>query len=955
MPAVNVYSGKSNRRLLDALQVTDEALLLAPTRGAADEFVWSRKTGVLGVHRFTLAQLASQIASAVLIPVTPLAQEALIARAVNELRRKKKLGYFAPVADTPGFVRAAAATINELRLNKTPPPGDLAPLAKLYDEFLWEAKLADFAEMYRLACEAKESRFFGLPLLLLDIPVRTEWERKFLKHVISRSKSVTAVVLDGDDESPFSGATAIPEPIETAIDRVRRHLFSPMVPPSASIDETFGYFSAPGENFECVEITRRIQRAEIPFDRIAILLRHPERYQPLVEEALRRAGIPGWFSHGTVRPDPAGRAFLSLLNCALDNYSASRFTEYLSLGQVPREEDEQIAPYAWEQLIVDAAVVGGADRWNRRLTGLANEFRAKEAPAFRVEQLEKLRAFAIPMIERLAALPRGGDWGQWLDALDDFARAVLRYPDGVLEVLAELEPMREIGPVSLEEVYNVLTERMGTLRREPSPRRFGQVFVGTIEEARGRHFDLLFLPGLAEGMFPKRAQEDPLLLDEARKPLGLPTQDTRFGRERLLLRIAAAAGDWLVVSYPRMDNAQSRPRVPSFYAFEVMRAAVGQLPDLREFEEMARAGASVRLGWPAPADPTLAIDDAEYDLAVLSGPLKHGSGRYMINENPALGRAMRARGRRWRSKWFDEDGIIAPLDILKEHRLSARNYSATALQRFAACPYQFLLHSIYHLQPRDEAVAIEQLDPLTRGTLFHDVQRRFFERMSPWQNRALPEMLDILDQVLDQAANEYYEELAPAIDRVWEREIEEMRSDLRGWLREVSRNPEWVPRYFEHEFEQELLGIKLKGKIDLIEEHATRGVLRITDHKTGKPPKERPAFVGGGQTFQPVLYAAAVEAEFGRDVETGRLFYATQRGNYQESEIPISAAARHHAAEALKIIDQSIETGFLASAPAKGACQFCDYRIVCGPYEELRISRKSPDPLQALIALRKMP
>ena len=27
-------------------------------------------------------------------------------------------------------------------------------------------------------------------------------------------------------------------------------------------------------------------------------------------------------------------------------------------------------------------------------------------------------------------------------------------------------------------------------------------------------------------------------------------------------------------------------------------------------------------------------------------------------------------------------------------------------------------------------------------------------------------------------------------------------------------------------------------------------------------------------------------------------------------------------------------------APAKGACRFCDYQIVCGPYEELRTARK---------------
>ena len=79
----------------------------------------------------------------------------------------------------------------------------------------------------------------------------------------------------------------------------------------------------------------RIGLLGVPFDRIAILLRNVEQYQPLVEEALRRAAIPAYFSRGVARPDPAGRAFLALLACAGEGCSASRFAEYLSLGQLP--------------------------------------------------------------------------------------------------------------------------------------------------------------------------------------------------------------------------------------------------------------------------------------------------------------------------------------------------------------------------------------------------------------------------------------------------------------------------------------------------------------------------------------------------------------------------------------------------------------------------------------------
>src|SRR5258708_5744230 len=81
---------------------------------------------------------------------------------------------------------------------------------------------------------------------------------------------------------------------------------------------------------------RREGERGVPFARVAVLLRAPGQYRPLLEEAFARAGMPGHFASGTLRPDPAGRAFLALLACAADGLSARRFAEYLSLGEVPQ-------------------------------------------------------------------------------------------------------------------------------------------------------------------------------------------------------------------------------------------------------------------------------------------------------------------------------------------------------------------------------------------------------------------------------------------------------------------------------------------------------------------------------------------------------------------------------------------------------------------------------------------
>jgi ATP-dependent helicase/nuclease subunit B len=1049
---------------LASLKGHAEVVVLAQSRGAADDFVRAAcGAGLLGVHRTTLTGLAVDLAAiplarAGLMPVGGLGAEAMVARVIHKLKAES-IPYFQPVADTPGLARAVARTIAELRLEvvrpedvaATGPPGrDLARMAALYEEELASRSAADFALLLRYAIGAAREgkhRWLGLPVLLLDPDLQSSLRREFAEAVLARSpESFETNLTCGAGSQP--GCPLGPaSQAATTIDRIRESLFAESVSPAEEPDSTLDYFSAAGESLECVEIARRIQKivaaGEAAFDRMAILLRSPERYQPLVEEALRRAGIPAHFSRGVARPDPAGRAFLALLACAGEGCSATRFAEYLSLGQAPPidrvpagsavplpPEDEVLARYyereaapesesapmpepaegedaaviggtlqspaAWEKLLVDAAVIGGRDRWARRLRGLEAEYRVRLADLGQKEEgrrqhlereigrLKNLERFALPLIDRLAALPPRAAWGDWIEHLSALAEAALRRPESVLSVLGELQAMAEVGPVGLDEVSGVLSDRLRFLRREPLAGRYGRVFVSGIDEVRGRVFDIVFLPGLCEGLFPGRPHEDPILLDEYRKGLkaGLQVQDDRVADERRRLHMACAAAETrLVFSYPRMDAVESRPRVPSFYALEIVRAALGKLPELRAFEEKAGRGAPSRLDWPAPANPREAIDDAEFDLATLGRADAGGAGHYLIDANPYLADSLRRYARRNRNAWFAADGIFEPDEAtraaLAKQRLAARSYSPSALQHFAACPYRFLLNAIYHLRPREEKVALEQMDPLTRGALFHDVQYRLFLELQsagllPMSLQNAARVTEIADGVLDLVAEEYQEKLAPAILRVWRSEIEDLRIDLQGWIQHAAAEGEgWIPAHFEFSFgtdsreyrdsastlEPAVLegGVRLRGAIDLIERHPVRGTLRITDHKTGKLPKQLPTYVGGGALLQPLAYGAAAETLLGLPVEQSRLFYCTQRGEYDEIPFEVTANTRKWFSHAMSLIDGEIERGFLPAAPQAGACGMCDYRPVCGPNEERRTSRKHKDQLDALQALRNMP
>jgi CRISPR/Cas system-associated exonuclease Cas4 (RecB family) len=1073
------------RRFVAQFEPGTEVLLLGGSRGSVDDLarIISLESGAtFGLHRLSHTQLAARLAIMEMAarahtPATPLGHEAVVTRAVFDVRRDDALRVFSPVAQTPGFPKALAHTLLDLRLTAVtsgdvanlPRNGaDLAALLDRVDVLLSEAGANDRAALFEAATRALDSPLTGwapMPLLLLDVPFESAVESQFLCALVGQSPQAMITVPAGDISTlewleNRGLRTRIIEPtVQNDLTQLGQCLFSKEPPPPRERSGELIWFSAPGEDRECVEIARRIlkeAKSGVRFDEIAIVIRSAQQYQGVLEHALARAGIPAYFERGTRRPEPTGRAFLAILHCAVENFSANRFAEYLSLGQVPalddtrkmpvptrdstwvasrddifgvlsermpdepeignREDDNDQgiagdlagaqsvvggtlrAPWKWECLLVDSAVIGGSARWARRLDGLAAEYdvrirelTSEQPDSPRIRHLERerqnlshLRSFALPLIDEMSSWPKEAAWGDWIRLLEEFAPRVLRRAEMLLRVLADLRPMAAVGPVTLTEVRDVLADRLGALEVEPPAQRYGRVFVCNPEQLRGRGVRVAFVPGLAERLFPQKLREDPLLLDDLRRALGdkLTVQDDRAANERLLLRLAVGvATDRLYVSFPRLETAEARARVPSFYALEVMRAVTGRIPDHQSLELEASEAANASLAWPAPARPEDAIDDCEHDLSVLRNLMRSeddvkGRAHYMLLLNECARRSASERWARARRPWSVYDGLVrvteATKPFLQSQRLGARPYSVSALQNYAYCPYRFLLSSLYRLQATEQPQPLQRLNPLTKGSLFHEVLAEFFralqQRKIAIETKSLGPVLEVLDATLARVASDYAERLAPAVERVWQDEIASIRTDLHIWARELAGNTGWEPWLFEFGFglpdsperdsnsrrEPVMIDARfiLRGSVDLVERRPGTKTLRVTDHKTSKNRSEPGSVIGHGQQLQPVIYSLAVEAATGGTVESARFSYCTTAGGFSEHTIPINERTRNMGIEALEIIDRAVELGMLPPAPAEKACSFCDFLPVCGPDQELRARRKAREQIADLIELR---
>jgi hypothetical protein len=218
-----VTSAASRRRIarardwLNARRPAEEVLIIGASLGAANELtrgVAQDKRASFGYHRLTLGQLASALARPALsaqrtVPLGALGIQAVTNRAIHILSEAGALGRYANLTSGPGFARAIANVITELRLERIEPdtvarvaPG-LRPLLQAYERELGEHGFTDWPAVLALAANAAmdpacKHQLLGLPTLLLDVPLTTASDIALVRALCSRSSDMLVTVPAND-------------------------------------------------------------------------------------------------------------------------------------------------------------------------------------------------------------------------------------------------------------------------------------------------------------------------------------------------------------------------------------------------------------------------------------------------------------------------------------------------------------------------------------------------------------------------------------------------------------------------------------------------------------------------------------------------------------------------------------------------------------------------------------
>ncbi|HLA79563.1 MAG TPA: PD-(D/E)XK nuclease family protein [Vicinamibacteria bacterium] len=794
--------------------------------------------------------------------------------------------------------------------------------------------------------------------------------------------------------------------------RLREQLFSAPLGVPVS-DSAVALLTGPGEAAEVRAIVRRLLREAargVAFEEMGVILPRPQEYAPLFADLLDRLEIPHRLHPSLpLRFGRAARSLLLLFRCR--GLPRSAVMEFVTFAPIPFAEllgpDRTPRPAQWDALSRDAKIVSGFERWMIGLRAQAETERdgaatekddeRRDRRRRRAEDAESLLQVVEVLSATLDALAGEADWPEWslrLKGVLDQWVGPESDREAVSEVIADLAGLCALeARAPWSRVQEVIEARFEWERMPLAPLSQGAIHVGALDAMAGLPFRVVAIPGLVEGGYPGVFRPDPFLLDAEREALmasaGAPpppalirkappravqlalfeaaeppepappappdaserllptTQDRLQEARRLFQRAVSQAQERLILSYPRADPRSGRERLPSLFLVAAASALAGRPVSTRDLDLMVEEDDPDALALEDALDPgerdrfRVRRGGREATLAIAAGSLffRHS---HLASEA------------RWSNRLSPYDGLVAPLPEGLAGRLDPTAgqwaVSASRLATYARCGFQYLLQYVLRLAPALEPEERKRLDPLERGSLFHEVAERFLRERREKGELPIadtPEMRARALAVADERLAAFVEDCPPRFAFLWEKEKQKFRSSVLSWLeREVDAGERAIPAYFEVSFglgrqagegephASEPLEISLgegrvlrvSGQIDRIDRRPEGGLL-LRDYKTGKAPKDDGGVFRGGKQLQIPFYILAAARLFpGEPVVEAFLDYVD--GGRQVALDPTRVTGEEFRSLLRSLVDL-IAQGVFAQEPS--SCDFCDFKVVCGP------------------------
>ena len=408
------------------------------------------------------------------------------------------------------------------------------------------------------------------------------------------------------------------------------------------------------------------------------------------------------------------------------------------------------------------------------------------------------------VMERILALPLPEAERQ--EAMADLRAAL----EGFTELEAVWERLHSSPPMLAD-----VAPRLDTLlaravdEAEPAPRTRDAVQIMTVHQAKGLQFEVVFLSGFAQGLFPVAARPHPLLEEDDQRWL---ERSLSGFRPSWPSNPAEHAAEEARLAYVGITRARRRLYVT--YADEY-----GGLAGPSPFLEPALAGA---------ARTELTRSAARLDAASL---LTLGEAETLLAGQPLAPAQLERLGGLGVDIGFVTDPEAGrPFEPYARcpEEVDPGHFSPTTLNDYLKCPRLYWYNHHPGLAAPPRGVEME------RGSFLHRVLEEFHRSETEWRPLEPERQREWLEGALEQHLETYLNRVDAVLDR--RAEEQEVRRILENYIRfATSLQP--IRRLgtlmVERKFTLWIDGSEVRGKIDRVNDTGD-GTCEVVDYKTGR-------------------------------------------------------------------------------------------------------------------------
>jgi len=771
-------------------------------------------------------------------------------------------------------------------------------------------------------------------------------------------------------EGPLARAAArlfrLPEPDETGA-----------AEPSEEERGAVRLLTAPGPEREAEAVALALLEEHeegIPWQEMAVLLRNPASLDGPLQRALRSRGVPfRSVLPSSLGAEPLGALLGALLRCLEEGFPWRPAAQLLG-SPFLKVRDEAADPAAWPSLVARSGVVGSSPAWAEEWEDALRRLEIVDPSP----QAGLLREAARGLLGAAAAVARDGAPSRLAGEVLRLFHAWFHLPpvtdeergareaeawETVCRLLREAAGLDRVRPrMKMEEFAAALRGDLAAAPFRPRrPATAGVSLLGLMA-ARGLSFEVVVLPGMNEGLFPRPVRQDPLLPDRLRPRAGLPEKARGHLEERLLFSLSLqAARRRLVLSRQRSDRA-GRESSPSPFLRELARALYGPLV----YEPAALEARMEADGMLAQA-PVSALEESRAApyccpaalarVAALNDAFGPGA-RFGCSalDRPSLRRALQSEEGRWSARLTPWDGLVGA----EEGLFPGGVLSPTRFEDYGRCPFLYFCRHLLGVEPLEGHPGWAEVSPLDRGSLTHDVLEALFTRLRaegrlPLAGEDLPAARETAGEVAGRTFASWRRDRSGVAPLVLERERRLLQANVEAVLEREAEETDWVPAHFEASFGLEMeglqppstaeplrldlasgAGIGLRGRIDRIDRHAGTGEARIIDYKTGKGPRWKGVDPWREDRYQLSLYWLAARDLLLDGPVTGALYLQLDRG---VRERRLEGLDEERLLRTVEVFAEGIAGGRFFLRPGDH-CRWCDFAGICRKEPVWRAARK---------------